>query len=33
MGMKAPLFLSRLRALSPLAEQRVLELAPQYYCN
>jgi hypothetical protein len=32
-GMKAPLFLSRLRALSPLAEQRVLELAPQYYCN
>ncbi|HZI04337.1 MAG TPA: hypothetical protein VEZ71_09960 [Archangium sp.] len=33
MGMKAPLFLSRLRALSPVAEQRVLELAPQYYCN
>lgn len=33
MGMKAPLFLSRLRALSPMAEQRVLELAPQYYCN
>ncbi|KFE61963.1 hypothetical protein [Hyalangium minutum] len=33
MGMKAPLYLSRLRALSPLAEQRVLELAPQYYCN
>ncbi|NRD60255.1 hypothetical protein HRD49_00715 [Corallococcus exiguus] len=32
MGMKAPLFLSRLRALSPLAEQRVLELAPTYYC-
>ncbi len=33
MGMKAPLFLSRLRALSPVAEQRVLELAPKYYCN
>ncbi|QRN96331.1 diiron oxygenase [Archangium violaceum] len=33
MGMKTPLFLSRLRALSPAAEQRVLELAPQYYCN
>ncbi|MDY7225315.1 hypothetical protein [Hyalangium rubrum] len=33
MGMKAPLFLSRLRALSPMAEQRVLELAPTYYCN
>ena len=33
MGMKAPLFLSRLRALSPVAEQRVLELAPEYYCN
>jgi hypothetical protein len=33
MGMKAPLFLSRLRALSPVAERRVLELAPQYYCN
>jgi hypothetical protein len=32
-GMKAPLFLSRLRAISPVAEQRVLELAPQYYCN
>lgn len=32
-GMKAPLFLSRLRALSPVAEQRVLELAPQYYCD
>ncbi|RKH70314.1 diiron oxygenase [Corallococcus aberystwythensis] len=31
MGMKAPLFLSRLRALSPVAEQRVLELAPTYY--
>ncbi|RKH13867.1 hypothetical protein D7V97_04640 [Corallococcus sp. CA053C] len=33
MGMKTPLFLSRLRALSPVAEQRVLELAPTYYCN
>nr|WP_233261942.1 hypothetical protein [Vitiosangium sp. GDMCC 1.1324] len=33
MGMKAPLFLSRLRSLSPMAEQRVLELAPTYYCN
>ncbi|QSQ16880.1 hypothetical protein [Myxococcus landrumensis] len=33
MGMKAPLFLSRLRALSPLAEQRVRELAPTYYCH
>lgn len=32
MGMKAPLFLSRLRALSPMAEQRILELAPTYYC-
>ncbi|ABF91860.1 hypothetical protein MXAN_5416 [Myxococcus xanthus DK 1622] len=33
MGMKAPLFLSRLRALSPIAEQRILELAPTYYCD
>ncbi|MFP2925925.1 diiron oxygenase [Pyxidicoccus sp. 3LG] len=33
MGMKAPLFLSRVRALSPVAEQRILELAPEYYCN
>jgi hypothetical protein len=33
MGMKAPLFLSRLRTLSPHAEKRVLELAPEYYCN
>jgi hypothetical protein len=33
MGMKSPLFLSRLRALSPAAEQRVLDLAPTYYCN
>jgi hypothetical protein len=33
MGMKAPLFLSRLRALSPIAEQRVRELAPTYYCD
>jgi hypothetical protein len=32
MGMKAPLFLSRLRSLSPVAEQRILELAPTYYC-
>lgn len=33
MGMKAPLFLSRMRALSPIAEQRVRELAPKYYCD
>ncbi|WP_342380706.1 hypothetical protein NVS55_13735 [Myxococcus stipitatus] len=33
MGMKAPLFLSRLRALSPRAEQRIMELAPTYYCH
>ncbi|MCY1046245.1 hypothetical protein OV208_33355 [Corallococcus sp. bb12-1] len=33
MGMKAPLFLSRLRALSPVAEQHVLALAPTYYCD
>ncbi|MCP3137852.1 diiron oxygenase [Pyxidicoccus xibeiensis] len=33
MGMKAPLFLSRVRALSPVAEQRVLALAPTYYCQ
>lgn len=33
MGMKSSLFLSRLRALSPAAEQRVLALAPAYYCN
>jgi hypothetical protein len=33
MGMKSPLFLSRLRSLSPAAEQRVLDLAPTYYCN
>ncbi|WP_241758584.1 diiron oxygenase [Pyxidicoccus parkwayensis] len=33
MGMKAPLFLSRMRTLSPRAERRVLELAPDYYCN
>lgn len=33
MGMKSSLFLSRLRALSPAAEQRVLDLAPAYYCN
>jgi hypothetical protein len=33
MGMKSPLFLSRLRGLSPAAEQRVLDLAPSYYCN
>nr|WP_233278259.1 hypothetical protein [Myxococcus stipitatus] len=33
MGMKAPLFLSRLRALSPRAERRIMELAPTYYCH
>ncbi len=31
MGMKAPLFLSRVRSLSPVAEQRILDLAPTYY--
>lgn len=32
-GMKAPLFLSRVRELSTAAEQRIIELAPTYYCN
>ncbi len=32
-GMKAPLFLSRVRELSPAVEQRIIELAPTYYCN
>jgi hypothetical protein len=32
-GMKAPLYLSRLRALAPMTEQHVIELAPTYYCN
>ena len=30
MGMKSPLFLSRLREVAPAAEKRVLELAPLY---
>lgn len=33
MGMKSPLFLSRLRDISPAAEQRILELAPLYSFN
>jgi len=33
MGMKSPLYLSRLRELSPAAVQRVLDLAPTYYCT
>ncbi|UQA58675.1 hypothetical protein [Polyangium aurulentum] len=33
MGMKSPLFLSRLREVAPAAEKRVLELAPLYSFN